>query len=180
MAPWRAMTEAAARLVWAVETLAVEPGDRVLEIGCGHGVAADLVCERLDGGRLTAIDRSPAMIAAAARRNRPHVDAGRADFAVAALERAELDAGGFDKAFAVNVAALWRRAADTLPVVRVALAPGGRLYVFHQPPWWPDAAAIDAFGAELSGTLAAHGFEVGAIRVRDAAPAAIVGAIASA
>jgi SAM-dependent methyltransferase len=171
------MAGAAARLMWAVDTLGVEPGDRVLEVGCGHGVAADLVCRRLDGGRLTGIDRSPAMIEAAARRNREHVDAGRAAFAVAALERAELPPGAFDKAFAVNVAALWRHAAETLPVLHTALAPGGRLYVFHQPPWWPDAAAVDAFGAELSATLAAHGFELAALRVGDVAPVAIVGAI---
>jgi SAM-dependent methyltransferase len=171
------MTGAAVRHVWAVETLALGPGDRVLEIGCGQGVTAGLVCERLDGGRLTAIDRSPAMIEASARRNRAHVEAGRATFAVAALERVELEAG-FHKAFAVNVAALWRHAEQTLPVVLAALAPGGRLYVFHQPPWWPDVAAVDAFGEELSGTLAAHGFEPDGIRVRDAAPAAIVGAIA--
>ena len=56
------------RLAWAVDTLAIEPADRVLEIGCGHGVAASLVCERLGSGRLTAIDRSHTMIEMAERR----------------------------------------------------------------------------------------------------------------
>ena len=167
---------AAERLVWAVEALGVGPADRVLEVGCGHGIAASLVCERLEDGRLTAIDRSPAMIAAAERRNAAHVEAGRATFEVAAVERAVL--GVFDIAFAVNVAALWRHASDTLPVLRRALAPGGTLAVFQQPPWWPDAAAIDAFGDELAAILARHGFAVDAIRVGDVAPVAIVGAIA--
>lgn len=34
------------RLSWAVETLELAPSDRVLEIGCGRGVAAALVLDR--------------------------------------------------------------------------------------------------------------------------------------
>jgi trans-aconitate methyltransferase len=40
----------------------VRPGERLLEIGCGSGVAAALVCARLDDGRLLAIDRSPVQL----------------------------------------------------------------------------------------------------------------------
>src|SRR5215211_3536886 len=70
--------KASERFVWAVDTLEVRPADRLLEVGCGHGVAVSLVCERLTTGTITAIDRSPKMIEMATRRNRQHVDAGRA------------------------------------------------------------------------------------------------------
>ena len=58
------------RFVLAVDILALNPADRVLEVGCGHGVAVSLVCERLTGGRILAIDRSQKMIEMAARRIR--------------------------------------------------------------------------------------------------------------
>ena len=66
------------RFVWAVETLAPDPADLVLEVGCGHGVAVWLVCNRLIDGQITAIDRSEKMIEMARRRNHEHIAEGRA------------------------------------------------------------------------------------------------------
>lgn len=81
------------RLAWAVDTLAIEPADRVLEVGCGHGVAASLVCERLGSGRLAAIDRSHMMIEMAERRNRKHISSGKAIFETVSLEEASSPKG---------------------------------------------------------------------------------------
>ena len=50
------------RLRLIVEAMRVQPDDEILEIGCGHGVAATFICEKLRGGRLLAIDRSKKMI----------------------------------------------------------------------------------------------------------------------
>jgi hypothetical protein len=41
----------------SVEQLEIRPHDRVLEFGCGHGVAATFVCERRESGHLPAADR---------------------------------------------------------------------------------------------------------------------------
>jgi ubiquinone/menaquinone biosynthesis C-methylase UbiE len=123
------------RLRAVVEQLQVGPNDRVLEVGCGHGVAATLVCERLEGGHLTAIDRSPKMIEAARRRNAAYVEAGKAEFLVAALEDLDLGDRRFDKIFAVRVGLFHRDPERARRMAERWLAPGGTLLaVFDEPP----------------------------------------------
>jgi ubiquinone/menaquinone biosynthesis C-methylase UbiE len=117
-----------------VDQLGIRPRDRVLEIGCGHGVAATLVCERLDGGRLTAIDRSAKMIAAAARRNAGYVRAGKAEFIVASLDDVDLGDRRFDLVFAVRVALFHREPERARALVEPWLAPGGRVRAFFDEP----------------------------------------------
>jgi ubiquinone/menaquinone biosynthesis C-methylase UbiE len=123
------------RLRAVVEQLRIDPNDRVLEIGCGHGVAASLVCERLEGGHLTAIDRSPKMIEAASRRNAAHVEAGKAEFLVATLEDLDLGDRRFDKIFAVRVGLFHHDPERARRMAERWLAPGGTLLaVFDEPP----------------------------------------------
>jgi ubiquinone/menaquinone biosynthesis C-methylase UbiE len=125
------------RLRKVVERLHVRPDDRVLEIGCGHGVAAGFVCERLHGGRLTAIDRSPTMIAAAERRNVAHVAAGRAEFLVMRLEELDLGDRRFDTVFAVRVGLFHREPDRARALVEPYLAPGGRIVSVFDPAGGP-------------------------------------------
>lgn len=122
------------RLRSIVARLDVRPDDRVLEIGCGHGVAATLVCERLDGGSLTAVDRSPKMIAAAGRRNADHVRAGKAEFIVATLEDLDLGDRRFDKVFAVRVGLFHRDPTRAHGLAERWLAPGGTVRAFFDAP----------------------------------------------
>jgi ubiquinone/menaquinone biosynthesis C-methylase UbiE len=170
--------KASPRLAWAVDTLAVAPADRLLEVGCGHGVAVSLVCERLTGGRIVAIDRSPKMIEAARKRNSEHVASGRAVLETATLAGARLEGQSIDKLFAVHVAAFWRQPREALGRARELLVPGGRLYLFNQSPGWSNVGSAEAFGRRLAGVLSEHGFAVDDIVTENLNPAPVVGVIA--
>jgi ubiquinone/menaquinone biosynthesis C-methylase UbiE len=131
------------RVRWTVEMLAVRPRDRLLEIGCGRGAAVSLVCDRLRGGQITAIDRSLTMVKAAGQRNAEHVAAGRAVFLTTPLDAADLPAKRFDKVFAVNVNLFWvRSSASDLDIIRRVLKPSGSMLLTYEPPAVARAEAI--------------------------------------
>ena len=121
---------ASQRLVRVVEALDPQPGDRVLEIGCGHGVAVSLVCERLTTGRVVAIDRSAKMVAAATERNRRWIEAGRAEIRAGSFQDLDLGHERFDKIFAVHVRELATE--DGLAWARERLTPDGVISLFDQ------------------------------------------------
>jgi SAM-dependent methyltransferase len=166
------------RLTWAVQQLAPRPDDAVLEIGCGTGVAATLVCERLRYGQLTAIDRSASMVAAARRRNRAHLQAGRAVIRRLALAEADFARASFDRALAVNVNLFWRRPEAELEVLRRLLRPGGRLCLVYQPPTVAQVATIAPTCADFLRGQGFVGVKVAAhqsthaVSIRARAPAA--------
>lgn len=164
------MTKASERLVWAVETLAVEPADHLLEIGCGHGVAVSLVCEKLLGGKITAIDRSQTMIEMARRRNRAHVSSGKAVFQAVALEQANFGSERFNKIFAFHVNLFWKQPDRALRIAKELLTPGGALYLFHQLPTWKETSETRGFSEKATDVLRSSGFSVVEVWAQDLKP----------
>ena len=122
------------RLRSIVERMKLRPDDTVLEVGCGHGVAATFICERLPRGSYLGMDRSVKMIDAARRRNAEFVRLGRAEFIVAELEELDLAGRRFDKILAVRVGLFHRDAARGRALVGNWLAPGGELFAVYDEP----------------------------------------------
>jgi ubiquinone/menaquinone biosynthesis C-methylase UbiE len=118
------------RLLWAVDMMDIQPEDRLLEIGCGRGVAIALVYEHLKSGSILAIDRSEKMIAAAQKQ----IDDTRVTFEAVALSEINVQGKSFDTIFAVNVNVFWQQPEKELEVVKQLLASEGMLYLFYQPP----------------------------------------------
>ena len=156
---------ASERFVWAVDTLKIRPTDRLLEVGCGHGVAVSLVCERLTTGTITAIDRSPKMIEMATRRNREHVDAGKATLLTVALEQADLGEH-FNTIFAFNVAPFWLQPQAALGAVGKHLGPAGAVCVFWDARHFAPEQSGE-LGHKLADRLRQGGFTVDRVLVEE-------------
>jgi ubiquinone/menaquinone biosynthesis C-methylase UbiE len=124
------------RIRWGVELVGARADDRVLEIGCGGGVAAAALGASLgDGGRLLAVDRSATAISAAARRCEQLVAAGRVVLRRASLADLGSADGPFDAVLAINVNLFWTGGAATeLGLLARLLRPGGRLVLDYDPP----------------------------------------------
>ncbi|TQM03027.1 SAM-dependent methyltransferase [Pseudonocardia kunmingensis] len=143
------------RIRWAVDLLDPRPGDRILEVGCGPGVAAALVCARLSTGRMLAVDRSAVAVERTTRRNADHVAAGRLEVRRCTLDEVDGERS-FDAAFAVDVNLFWvRDPAAELQVLRRTLRPGGRLHVLYGAG---GPTTADRITAPVAAALHAQGF----------------------
>ena len=163
-------------MVWAVGALDIQPNDGLLEIGCGHGVAVSLVCEKLDGGSIVAIDRSAKMITMAQARNADYIASGKASFQTASLHEADFGDARFDKIFAIHVGVFLRgQPARELEIVKNHLASGGSFYLIDQPL---DARQAGAVIETLSAVLENHGFTVKQVLIEDITLATILCVIA--
>ena len=121
------------RIQWAVELMDVQPGDQVLEIGCGPGAGAAAICSKLETGRLFAIDRSESGVDRTKRRNRKHVDAGRLTVRQIDLATLRVPVKRLNKVFAFNVNLFWvRECADEVALLHERVVPGGAVYLFYE------------------------------------------------
>jgi len=147
------------RNVWAVGLLGAEPTDRVLEIGCGPGIAIRALSRRATHGLVYGVDHSAVMVRQATRRNAEAVRAGRVVLRLGAAEHLPAFAEPFDKVLAVNNMGMWHEPDEGLQALHRLMRPGGRIAIVSQPRC-PGATAetTAAAGRAIAARLTAAGF----------------------
>jgi ubiquinone/menaquinone biosynthesis C-methylase UbiE len=111
-----------------IEALAVEPGYRVLDAGCGPG----FYCQELSpivgrSGAVVGVDPAPAMLEAAGSRCR---DLDNVSFLEGNVLALPVERHSFDRAVCVQVLEYVDDVVAALAELREALRPGGRLVVW--------------------------------------------------
>jgi cyclopropane fatty-acyl-phospholipid synthase-like methyltransferase len=148
-----------ARIRWAVDFMDVQPQDHVLEIGCGNGAAADLICSRLEGkGKMFAIDRSEAGVDRTKARCAEHIEAGRLTVRQIDLATLRVPVKRLTKVFAFDVNLFWvRDCSEEVALLHERVLPGGSVNLFYdttRPEQVPDILS------KASAALTQGGFRV--------------------
>lgn len=123
------------RIIEIIDALPLKKGIRVLEIGCGPGVAAREIVSRIEKGYVLGIDRSSKAIAMANKNSASDIACGKLRFIHSKIEDFELplNEDPFDLAFAVRVGALDGRHPEierkALERIARSLKPRGKLFI---------------------------------------------------
>ncbi len=91
------------RNTWTVDLLNVQPGDRVMEIGCGPGIALEACLKQAVGGQVVGLDHSRTMLGQARSRNAQASRNGYLELRLGSLEELVESTGSFDKVCSANV-----------------------------------------------------------------------------
>ncbi len=131
------------RVASLADHLAIQPGEAVLEVGCGTGQLTGWLAEQAAPGTVVAVDFAPAMVDAARSKGIP------AEFRVADVCRDDLGADRFDLVLCFHSFPHFRDHPAALRNLARALKPGGRLLVMHLC----GSEAINAFHSGVGGAV---------------------------
>ncbi len=149
------------RNLWTAELLRIQPGDRVLEIGCGPGLALKACAEHATAGIVVGMDHSQIMLTQAWRRNRRAIEDRRVRLKLGGIELLPMADRVFDKVFAVNVVQFLPDKEAALRAIGAAMAPGATVAITYQPrnhnPTRADALRV---ANEVKTAMAMAGFEM--------------------
>jgi SAM-dependent methyltransferase len=119
---------------WAVQRMQIQPGDAVLEIGFGPGMAIQKMIENTPVGCVVGLDNSALMLRKATELNRLAIESGKVKLMQADVCHLPEFGQKFDKIVAINTTMYWpaEQLGRIFKNLRKCLVPGGMLFVVVQ------------------------------------------------
>jgi ubiquinone/menaquinone biosynthesis C-methylase UbiE len=112
-----------------LDTMRLQDGESVLEIGFGNGKFFDKLFLTTPGLKITGLDYSEEMVNEAKENNSHHVEAGRLQLQQGSSDKMPFADNNFDKIFCCNVIYFWDEPSLHLREIHRVLKPGGSFYV---------------------------------------------------
>jgi ubiquinone/menaquinone biosynthesis C-methylase UbiE len=137
------------RFIWATDLLDIKPSYNVLEIGCGVGILAESIGNKLKTGHFLGVDKSKPMIDKAKKRNSKLIAKGLSSFLVSDFKNTNLPDDYFEIAVAFNVNFFKKNSTKELLQIRKTLKNDGRLFVLYQDPYERDLGAATPIKTKL-------------------------------
>lgn len=115
--------------LWTIELLDIQPGETILELGCGSGYAMKLILEKNMADQVVGLDLSPAVIRSAALRNKKSLRDEKAKLILGNVKSLAFDDEHFEKVFSIHTIYFWDELADTITEIFRVLKPGGECII---------------------------------------------------
>lgn len=154
---------------WVVDLLKVQPDDHVLDVGCGSGMAIQILAGIASQGFVMGVDYSDVMVGQARQRNAVGLRARRVVINLGDVAALPYRDRSFDKVVAIETFCFWPEPVPNLKEVLRVLKPGGLIALameeskersgWREPSGHTPRIQFPIYsGAELVTLLAAAGF----------------------
>lgn len=159
------------RIRWTVGLLQIDGCKRILEVGCGPGIALKTCAKKSPSCLLTGLDHSDVMIRQAGRRLKSETDRGKVQLIKGELSDLNPDECSFDRIFSINVVQFLPDTERFFIEQRERLADGGLVLTTYQPRHKnPTSADARQMGHRIEQAMTNAGFSVLSSRELDLKP----------
>ena len=160
---------------WSIKQLAIQNGERILEVGYGPGYCIRRISKLYPGSFVDGVDISDTMKETAQSKNEEAIEKGRVRLFVQDISQFELNDVQYDRILSVNNYPLWNDQKQALIHLYKMLKTDGTLLITVQPRGDEERdSKARGYGAEISQALQKTGFKNITVSYKDANPSLTV------
>jgi len=136
---------------WALGELDGIVPDRVLDVGCGGGLALSMASRLWPRSVLHGVDISADALAYCAEQNRDLMESGRLELVQASADALPFDSGSFDLVLSFESYFFWKDVGAGIEEMARVTAPGGTMMIVSESYPHPDFSARNDENSRIHG-----------------------------